>query len=45
MELAYQIYNEPILGGAFSNPRRFTKEMSAYPLKNLQFALAHKALA
>ena len=44
-DVALQIFNEPILGQSYDNPRQLIKDISAYPLKDLKFALAYKALS
>ena len=45
LDVAYQIFNEPILGQNYDNPRQLIEKISAYPLKDLKFALAYKALS
>ena len=44
-EIAYQIFNEPILGKNYKQPSAFKQEISSYPLTDLVFAQAQKALS
>ena len=39
-ELAFQICSESVLGKSYKDPGKLAKEVSAYPLQSLQFALA-----
>ena len=44
-ELAFQICSESTLGKSYKDPGQLMKDISAYPLRSLKFALAQKALS